>query len=50
MRFITACNSQAVGYAVKASMIWLDGAVRVWRMLHPCFLAVETTDLGRAKL
>jgi hypothetical protein len=28
-------------------MIWLGAAVRVWRILHPCFLAVETTDQRR---
>jgi len=43
-------NSQAVFYAVRAIMIWLGDAVRVWRILHPCFLAVETTDLRRAKI
>ena len=43
-------NSQAVGYAVRASMMLLGAAARVWRILHPCFLAVETTDLRRAKI
>ena len=42
-------NSQAVGYTVRACMIWLGLAARVWRILQPCFLAVETTDLRRAK-
>jgi hypothetical protein len=44
------CNSQAVGYAVRASMMLLGAAARVWRILHPCFLTVETTDLRRAKI
>src|SRR5580700_10923347 len=39
------CNCQAVGYAVRASMMLLGAAARVWRILHPCFLTVETTDL-----
>ncbi|SRR5258708_1995971 len=43
-------NSQAVGYAIRVGMTWLGGAARVWRILHPCFLAVETTDLRRAKI
>jgi hypothetical protein len=43
-------NSQAVGYPVRASMMLLGAAARVWRILHPCFLAVETTDLRRAKI
>jgi len=37
-------NSQAVGYAIRVGMTWLGGAARVWRILQPCFLAVETTD------
>jgi hypothetical protein len=32
------CNSQGVGYAARASMIWLGNAAKVWRMLQPCFL------------
>src|SRR5258706_7553724 len=43
-------NSQAVGYAIRVGMTWLGGAARVWRILQPCFLAVETTDLRRAKI
>ncbi len=43
-------NSQAVFYAVRARMVWLGAAARVWRILHRCFLAVETTDLRRAKI
>ncbi len=43
-------NSQAVGYAVRARLIWLGLAARVWRILQPCFLAVETTDRRRAKI
>jgi hypothetical protein len=43
-------NSQALGYAVRASIMLLGAAARVWRILHPCFLAVETTDLRRAKI
>ena len=48
--FLRACNSQAVGYAIRVGMTWLGGAARVWRILQPCFLAVETTDLRRAKI
>ena len=35
------CNSQAVGYAVRARLIWLGAAVRIWRILYRCFLAVD---------
>ena len=43
-------NSQAVGYLAMARMSWFCRAARALRMLAPCFLAVETTDLRRAKV
>jgi hypothetical protein len=48
--FAAERNSQAVGYAVRARMIWLGCAVRILRMLRLCFLAVETMDRRRAKI
>ena len=50
LEVIIRCNSQAVGYGIKASPTWVGVAAKVWRMLRVCFLAVETTDLSWAKI